>query len=447
MHLSKLSRWLFAACLIIPTLAACNSSAQTPSSTNPLNISPTSAASSPNGEKPELVQSSLTRQQMPEVSPADLQQLAEGNNAFALDLLHQLETEGGNLFYSPFSISIALAMTYAGARGTTAEQMANVLHFTLPPDRLHPAFNLLEQQLSQVPENKVSEAGEAFQLSIANSLWGQQGYPFQSDFLDTLAVNYGAGMRLVDYTADPEQARQAINQWVEDATQQKIKDLVPQGAIDSLTRLVLANAIYFKANWLSTFNPQATEPAPFQLSDGTTIDVPMMYQSGDFGYAKGSNFQAVSLPYVGQRTSMLLILPDEIQLFSSNLDSTQLESIHSSLKHTQVVLSLPKFEIAYDFSVPHVLKNLGMVDAFDSGQADFSGMDGSRDLYVSDILHKAIVSVDENGTEAAAATAVIVGLTSIPSDQVTLTFDRPFLFFIMDDQTGSVLFVGSVMHP
>jgi serpin B len=269
---------------------------------------------------------------MPEVAPADLKQLADGNNAFALDLLNQLREQEGNLFYSPFSISIALAMTYAGAKGMTAEQMAHALHFLLPPE-------------------KGAEGGDVFQLNVANSLWGQQGYSFLPDFLDTLASNYGAGMQLVDFTANPEQARQEINSWVEGATQEKIKDLIPQGAIDSLTRLVLANAIYFKANWLNTFDEQATEPAPFQLADGTTVDVPMMHQSGTFGYTRGSDYQAISLPYAGQRASMLLVLPEDIQSFTASLNSSQLDSIQSDLKFTSVILGLPKFDIAYDLSV------------------------------------------------------------------------------------------------
>ncbi len=411
------------------------------------------APTEPGGEAPgpadvSLAVSDRPRDLNPAVAPNDLAALADGNEAFAFDLYHVLAADEGNLFFSPYSISVALAMTYAGAAGDTASQMAEALHFSLPPEQLHAAFNAYSLDLQARAEAEVE--GTPFELSIANSLWGQQGFPFRPEFLDLLAENYGAGMRLVDYASDPEAARQAINQWVSDETRQRIQDLIPGGAIDAMTRLVLANAIYFKAEWLHQFDPDVTAPAPFHLLDGSTVDVPMMHQQEPYGYALGDGFQAVELPYQNGDASMLVILPDEgqFQAVEGSLSPAMIQAVMDDLAYGPVILSLPKFTYESAFGLNDALRALGMVDAFEADRADFSGMDGDRDLYIGSVVHKAFVSVDENGTEAAAATAVIMQVTSaLPGEPIVLTVDRPFLFLIRDTRTGGILFVGRVVAP
>jgi serpin B len=405
----------------------------------------------PSGSEPpgsSLLISDRPRDLSPAADLSDLASLTDGNAAFAFDLYHVLAADEGNLFFSPYSISVALAMTYAGASGDTASQMADTLHFTLPPEQLHSAFNAYSLDLAARAEADVE--GTPFELSIANSLWGQQGFTFLPEFLDLLAENYGAGMRLVDYVSDPEAARQAINQWVSDETREKIQDLIPSGAIDAQTRLVLANAIYFKAAWLHPFDDSATAPAPFHLLDGSAVDVPMMHQDEGYSYTLGDGFRALELPYENGNVSMLIILPDEgqFQAVEETLDPVMIADIMGNLTHGPVNLSLPRFTYESAFDLNGALQALGMTDPFDPNRADFSGMDGNRDLYIGNVLHKAFVSVDENGTEAAAATAVIMELTMAPAGEpITFTVDRPFIYLIRDNWTGSILFVGRVMAP
>jgi serpin B len=395
-----------------------------------------------------VAESDKPRNLSPAASAHDLTELADGNAAFAFDLYHTLRGEGGNLFFSPYSISTALAMTYAGSAGETASQMAATLHFTLPAESLHPALNAYALDLQARAEQATE--GTPFELSIANSLWGQQGFPFLPEFLDLLAENYGAGMRLVDYESDPEGARKAINDWVSDETREKIKDLIPQGAIDAMTRLVLANAIYFKAGWLNPFEETATAPGPFHLLDGSEVEIPMMQQSESYGYVIGDGYRAIELPYRNGNTSMLIILPDEGQFeaVEEQLSPAMMTDLLGRMTYGPVNLSVPKFTYESEFNLNDALIALGMTDAFDPGRADFSGMDGARDLYISDVLHKAFVSVDEEGTEAAAATAVIMSLTSAPmGEPITFTIDRPFIYMIRDQQTGTILFLGRVLDP
>jgi serpin B len=395
-----------------------------------------------------VAQSDKPRDLSPTAGAADLAELAESQTAFAFDLYSILRDKDGNLFFSPYSISTALAMTYAGAAGETASQMADALHFTLPAERLHPAFNAYALDLKARAAQQSD--GTPFELSIANSLWGQQGFPFLPAFLDLLAENYGAGMRLVDYANDAEGARQAINDWVSDETHGRIKDLISQGAVDAMTRLVLANAIYFKAEWLHPFEEPATSPEPFHLLDGSTVDVPMMHQSHSFGYVAGDGYQAIELPYRNGDASMLIVLPDPGQFgaVEQQLGAKMMVDLVDGMTFVPVDLSLPKFTYESEFNLNAALIALGMPDAFDPGRADFSGMDGARDLYISDVLHKAFVAVDEKGTEAAAATAVIMELTSAPmGEPVTFTVDRPFIYMIRDQQTGTLLFLGRVVDP
>jgi len=407
---------------------------------------PGGGGSNPSGSS--MAVSDKPRSLTPITSPDDLAALAEGNTAFALDLYRVLSPQDGNLFFSPYSLSTALAMTYAGAAGETADQMAAALHFALPQDRLHPAFNAFALDLEARAEEPAE--GTPFELSIANSLWGQQGFAFRPEFLDLLGENYGAGMRLVDFVADAEASRLAINQWVGDETRDRIEDLIPEGAVDAMTRLVLANAVYFKAGWLHPFDRDATVPVPFHRLDGSTEDVPMMQQSESYGYAAGEGYKALELPYVSGNVSMLILLPDEGQFESvqEGLRPGMIQEILANLTYGPVNLALPKFTNVSAFALDDALRTLGLTDAFDLARADFSGMDGNRDLYIGAVLHKAFVSVDEDGTEAAAATAVIMGVTSAPvGEPITFTVDRPFIYLIRDGATGSILFLGRVLEP
>jgi serpin B len=402
--------------------------------------------------KAPVVISNVPHELSPQVTDADLAALASGNSAFAFDLYHQVASDGDNLFYSPYSISIALAMTSAGAAGDTAVQTAQTLHFTLPAERLHPAFNRLALALESRSKVEGLKPGEAFQLSVANSLWGQSGFQFEQPFLDLLARNYASGMRLADYRKDPEAARGAINDWVSGSTNQKIKNLIPQGALDALTRLVLANAVYFKAAWQEPFDKNLTQPDTFHLSDGSGVQADMMTQSTRLSAMLGDGYQAVALPYAGGELSMLVLLPDEGRFseVEADLNAGWTAETVAALQPVDVDLTMPKFKLEWASELSKGLKALGMTDAFDPARADYSAMDGARDLYLSLILHKAFVSVDENGTEAAAATAAVVEAASMPGnpgEPMQFKADRPFLFLIRDNPTGTILFLGRVMNP
>ena len=394
-----------------------------------------------------LLQSSLERETDLQIPPADFEALVAGNTAFGLDLYDELlKIEDGNLFYSPHSISLALAMTYAGAQGQTATEMAATMHFDLPQDQLHPAFNALDLELASRNQPAMEDA-MPFRLNIANAIWGQKGYPFLDSFLDALAVNYGAGLRTLDFSADPESCRQTINGWVADRTEQRILDLIPDGAIDQLTRLVLTNAIYFNASWDEKFEEANTADGTFTLLDDTTVTVPLMHQEKTFGYAEGDGYQAVVLPYSGFQVDMQVILPaaGRFAEIEGRLGNGLLADIANHPDHRIVDLTMPKFSFESAFSVADALKALGMPTAFDAFAADFDAMADTEELYISDVIHKAFVAVDENGTEAAAATAVIMAGSGMP-ERATVTMDRPFLFLIRD-QTGTVLFVGRVVDP
>jgi serpin B len=395
----------------------------------------------------EVLRSGKERVTSPDVPDADLSLLVEGNSAFAFDLYQALKDEEGNLFYSPYSISVALAMTYAGARGETEQQMAETLKFLLAQDDLHPAFNSLDILLAQRGEGAEGKDEEGFRLNIVNAIWGQKDYAFLDEFLDVLAENYGAGLRLVDFINETEKARVTINDWVSEQTEGRIEDLIPQGVITTLTRLVLTNAIYFNAAWEYPFEEEATYNGPFYLLDSGEVTVPMMRQTESFGYAEGDGYQAVELPYDGNELSMVILLPEEGQFkaFESSLDADLVAAIIENLEYQEVALTMPKFEFESEFSLKQALSAMGMPIAF-TDNADFSGMTGGRDLQIAEVIHKAFVSVDEAGTEAAAATAVIMELTAMP-EVVEMTLDHPFIFLIRDIETGTILFVGRVMDP
>jgi serpin B len=372
---------------------------------------------------------------------ARLPELISGNTRFAFDLYHKLFAAGENFVYSPHSLSISLAMTYAGARGTTEEQMKQSLNFTLPQNQLHPAFNTLDQVLY----SRMDKDG-AVRLQVTNALWGQQGYPFLESFLDTLAENYDAGMQVVNFSR-PEEARRLINQWAGKQTKDRIQELVPPGVINGATALILANATTFDGKWLHPFAANATYDDAFTLLDGSQVTVPMMTQAANLGYAEQAGVQFVELPYKGDDLSMVILLPDEgtFEDYAQSSNPAKLDTIPGDLKLTAVRLTMPKFQFDAEFRLKEVLMDMGMTEAF--GDADFSGIDGTRELFISEVCHGAFIAVDEAGTEAAAASAVIMGRKGEMMPEKEIKVDRPFLFLIRDIKTGAILFLGHVVNP
>ncbi len=394
-----------------------------------------------------LVQSSRDRITSPEVNKTDLENLSDGNNTFALDLYQALKDSKDNLFYSPYSISSALAMTYAGARGETEKQIADTLHFTLPQDKLHSAFNSVSLALTSRGQETEVQDKKGFILKNTNALWGQKGYKFLPSFLDVLAENYGAGLKTLDFLHATEESRLTINNWVSEQTEKRIQDLLPQGSIMPQTRLVLTNAVYFKANWFYQFDGKNTGDGQFNLLSDSKITVPMMKQTEHFNYTDGIGYQAIELPYRGQKLSMVILLPNQgrFAAFEDSLKYSQLQKIIGNLESKRVALTMPKFNFTSDFKLGQTLAAMGMPIAF-SGDADFSGMTEGEELWISDVIHKAFVAVDENGTEAAAATAVMM-VGAAPGGPVEFTMDRPFIFLIRDIETNTILFIGRVLNP
>ncbi len=396
----------------------------------------------------KTAQSNQRRQSRPSAPQGDIQTLVDGDNAFAFDLYHSLRSQDGNLIFSPFSISLALGMTYAGASGATESQMAQTLHFKLPQNQLHPAFNALDLTLEQKPANANKDQAP-LQLSIANAVWAEQTYPFLPGFLDTLALNYGAGIHQSDFINQPEAVRNEINGWVAGQTNNKIKNLIPAGTFNSDTRMTLVNAIYFKADWLDQFDANSTLDAPFHLLDGSTAKVPTMNQALQASYASGDGWQMIELPYAGGTAAMDILVPDagRFEAVDSSLNFETVSAMLGGLKSTSVALALPKFKFDSSFGLADQLASLGMTDAFNPDLADFSGMTGKTDLFISAIIHKAFVAVDEKGTEAAAATAIIMETAGAMMMKVNLTVDRPFIFIIRDLKSGQILFMGRVLNP
>ena len=403
--------------------------------------------------KPQLVASDIDRVGST-ATDADIAAIARAQQEFAIALYDVLAGESDNLVFSPASIHIALVMALAGADGDTASQMAATLRVDdLESTRLHDAMNALDTLLEA--RNRTEAPGpdgeeRKVELSIVNALWGQSGFPFEQAFLDLLAANYGAGMRVVDFVAAAEQARQTINAWVAEQTNDRISDLIPEGGVNELTRLVITNAVYLDATWASPFSPDATSDEPFTLLDGTDVTVPTMHDQLSTGYAAGDGWQAVELLYVGRELSMLVILPDEgrFEEIEARLGAGLLDEVRDALAETEIRLSLPKFEFRTQAELVSALGALGIRDAFDPGLADFTGISTAEPLYVSGVLHEAFITVDEAGTEAAAATAVVIGTTSAPiTEIVDVDVDRPFLFGLQDRETGSVLFLGRVLDP
>jgi serpin B len=420
----------------------------TPVTTTPVTTTPVTTTPTPLPVSYDVAKSSESRITSPDTTTSQLAALVSGNSTFAFNLYQQL-TKGnnGNIFYSPYSISTALAMTYAGANGDTATQMAKALNFTLPQAQLHPAFNDLALQLASRGQGASGTNGKSFALNIANALWCEKTFNFLPDFLNTLGQNYGAGVNLLDFVNSPELSRVTINNWVSNETNDKINNLIPAGAITPQTRLVLTNAIYFDAAWQNPFSPNKTQSGTFNLLDGSTVSVPMMNNEASYGYTQGSGYQAVELTYSGNQVAMDIIMPDagNFTKFESGMTADSISGIINSMQTKSTNLTMPKFSFDSSFSLNAALSALGMPVAF-SDQADFSGMTGNKDLTIADVVHKAYVAVDEQGTEAAAATGVVMSAMAI-MNQNNVTIDQPFIFVIRDMQTGAILFVGRVMNP
>jgi serpin B len=385
--------------------------------------------------------------QPPSPSANDEAAIAKGNNAFAVELYGQLRKQGGNLFFSPASISTALGMAYAGARGATAEEMAGALDFALPAERLHPALGAFL--------GKLNAAHTGYELHAADALWAQQDEAFLPDYLALTKTDYGAGFHPVDFKSAPEQVRATINAWVAQQTADKIKDLLQPGALDPTTRLVLTNAIYFKAAWATPFRIMLTEDKDFHLSATQTVKAPMMTRVGGFAYFNGGSFQALEIPYKAGELSMIVLLPNKVDglaALEAKLTAASMEEWLGKLDRApEVVLSLPRFKTTQQFELTGALAALGMRKAFDQDTADFSAMTGKKDLWISAAIHKAFVDVNEEGTEAAAATAVtmVAGAMMRRDEPPPILFnaDHPFLFAIRENGSKAILFMGRVTDP
>lgn len=375
----------------------------------------------------------------------DTQNLAGGNTSFALDLYTRLKTADGNLFFSPYSISTCLAMTYAGARGDTAAQMAQTLHFDTDQIQLAASFGELQKQLNSEQEKKRVE------LNIANGLWGQKDHLFLPAFLDIAKQSYGANSKQVDFRTHADTARTEINDWVDHKTKGKITDLIQPGVLGPATRLVLVNAIYFKGSWTGEFDKHSTIKAPFTVTPNRKPEVPLMNLTADFKYTEVDGLQLLELPYAGDDLSLIVLLPRELDGLKGmeDLFNTQtLDRWLAQAREQKVEVFLPKFKLSAQFSLAKPLAEMGMTDAF-SPNANFFGMDGERDLFISAVVHKAFVDVNEEGTEATAATGVVMRSMAVMMPRPTPIFraDHPFIFLIRDNHSGSIIFLGRLVEP
>ncbi len=379
----------------------------------------------------------------PPMTKHDVASLAGKNTRFALDLYDRLRAREGNLFCSPYSISTALAMTYAGARDETATEMAETLHFTLPQDELHATFAALAEQLTPADSDETAHV----ELAIANRLWGGGGERFLDSFLDTTRKYYGGGFETVDFGA-PVDAAKTINTWVEEQTRERIKDLVKPDDVAGAS-IVLTNAIYFKGDWAVQFDPEETRDAAFHISSKKSTTVPMMQQEDKFRLYESDELQVLEMPYEGERLSMVVLLPRDragLPALEESLTAQDLNRWIDRLALRKVEVFLPKFTMTIRFELAKTLAEMGMPRAF-TPRADFSGMDGTGGIFLSKVIHQAFVEVNEEGTEAAAATAVIGIRSAAPSPTPVFRADHPFMFLIRDRETGSILFLGRVTDP
>jgi serpin B len=369
--------------------------------------------------------------------------LARDVSAFALDLYHQLRWSEGNLFLSPYGISAALAMAHAGARGNTETQMARALRYTLRQESLHPAFAELGSGLAKLQD------GGHIKLSTANSVWPQQGYPLLDGYLSLIKLHYEVSVTPLDYTDAHQAARETINRWVEKRTDNKIKDLIQPGVLGALTRLVIVNAIYFRGEWASKFKTRLTRNEPFFVSPGMSVQVPLMKQEGEFRYGESESIQFLELPYLGRTLSMLILLPrekDGLKRLEQSLSVENLARWRNALREKEVEVFLPRFRMTCAFRLDKALSAMGMADAFSASKADFSGMDGRPGwLYLGAVLHKTYVDVNEEGTEAAAATGMDAPMAA--EQPPVFRADHPFLFAICETRSGTPLFLGRLTDP
>ncbi len=373
-----------------------------------------------------------------------VENIVNANNEFAFDFYSNIKKQGENIFFSPYSLSAALSMTYEGARGQTAEEMQSVLHIPEDPNLRRPNFAKIY--------NEINKKDKDYKLSTANALWAQNEFTFLQEYFNTIDQYYGGRVTNLDFVKETEKSRQIINNWVEDQTNNKIKDLLPKSppVLTSDTRLVLTNAIYFKGDWVLKFDKKKTRDADFRISPGETIQVPMMSLTGEkakFNYAETEELQILEMPYEGEELSMLVLLPkeDNLRALEESLNAESLEQWKSQLHETQMDVYLPKFKFETKYSLPQTLAKMGMPTAFQWPGADFSGMDGTRNLFISNVIHQAYVEVNEEGTEAAAATAIVMTLGSAMPNYFRA--DHPFIFIIQERTTGGILFLGKVVDP
>lgn len=384
-----------------------------------------------------------------EIPARDSDIAAEGNNAFAAALYQQLGQKPGNLFFSPQSISSVLAMAYAGAAGDTAAELKAVLHDDLGSAKLQPALGALLRDFN------AGGAAGGYKLDVASALWVEKSYALKDDYKKIIADSYGAAPDAVNFAGAPDEARKTINAWALDHTGQKIKDLLPEGSVSSATRLILSSAIYFAGDWETVFDHEDTSDAAFTVAPDKKPLVPMMsHKFGGCGakYWQDDNMQALSLPYKGGRLSMLVLLPDAKTSLADVEKALTPEKLIGWLAHKtdcpDVMVHLPKFTMDYSADVLAALKPMGLAKAAEAGAADFSGISGNKDLFVSGVFHKAFVHVDEEGTVAAAATAMAMAGSAAPmAPPVEFNADHPFIFVIRDDKSGAVLFMGRVADP
>ena len=374
----------------------------------------------------------------------DVTTIADGNNRFALDLYQHLSQTQGNLFFSPYSLSTALAMTYAGAAGQTAEEMADLLHFRLPSPAIHSAFSQLANLIAL-------DKSAGYKLQIANRLWGQQNYGFLASFMNLTQEYYGSPFAEVDFQHQPDLARDTINEWIAQKTEENIKDLIPEGVLNNSTRLVLTNAIYFEGNWLSPFQSQYTEENLFTTESGQQVIVPMMYQKNRFWYGSYDGVEVLRLFYVDYGLSMLILLPNSLERLGQLEQNLSVETLQPFIncadQEYMVELWLPKFKMTAEFDLKQTLFQMGMATAFNPEAANFAGMNGNPgDLYLSTVVHKAFLNVNEVGTEAGGASGVIAASRST-APTTTFRADHPFIFLIQDNESDSILFIGRLMNP
>jgi serpin B len=377
-----------------------------------------------------------------------------GNTAFAIELYQAMREEPSlrekNIFGSPYGVSFALATAYAGARGETAREMADILHFTLPPETLHTQFRVLGAELQSRAGPSPEGDGKGFRLNLANSIWAEKTLPLRADFLSTVE-GYDEEVKRVDFEGQPDGSRQAINDWVEEQTGGRIEDLLPSGAVGKRTRLVLVDAIYFNAAWLQPFHPADTKMKPFYRLDGSEVTVDRMAKNERLRYGEGNGYGSVEIPYEGGKLAFYVILPEvgKFEEVESALSAGELQALVEGMQPRQIALEMPKVTLGGDaLRLKSVLSRMGMRHAFDPSQADFSGM-VERDpakFAIDEMHHKAFLRADEAGTEAAAATGAVFNVTSFVPP-ITFTIDRPFIFFILDVPTRAMLFGGRILDP